>query len=334
MKLRWFFWLFVIAFVWIVVSRFTEIRSLARILAQGRWEWVLLAALLQVGFYTLYTGIYQAAFYTVEVRSHIINLLPLTFASVFMNVAAPSAGASSLALFVDDATRRGQPGGRVAAGGLLVLLCDLLAFTLILIAGLSVLFSLNSLEPYEIAGALILLVLIGGLSGVLLLGVIQPGLLNRLLNWAQGMANRLARRLKRPPFLNEGWAAQASEEFSQAAFAITIHPLRLAWALFVALCAHLVDLASLYALFLAFHQPVSFGILVAGFSMGILFWVVSITPQGIGVVEAVMALVFSSLGIPADTATVIALAFRGLTFWVPFGLGFILLRRIQAFSAG
>jgi len=38
---------------------------------------------------------------------------------------------------------------------------------------------------------------------------------------------------------------------------------------------------------------------------------------GIGVVEGIMTLVFTSLGIPAAVAATVTLAFRGLTFWLP-----------------
>ena len=68
-----------------------------------------------------------------------------------------------------------------------------------------------------------------------------------------------------------------------------------------------------------FHQNVHFGVLVAGYAMGILFWIVSITPQGIGVVEGMMTLVFASLGVPIEHATVIALAFPRFDFLAPTG---------------
>ena len=92
--------------------------------------------------------------------------------------------------------------------------------------------------------------------------------------------------------------------------------------------AHCLDLLSLWMLFLAFRQEISIGALVAGFAIGVLFWIVSITPQGIGVVEGAMALVFVSLGVPAPQATVIAVAFRALTFWLPLGIGALSLRRL------
>jgi len=332
MKRRWLFWLLIIAFVWVVISRFTEIQKLVETLAQGQWEWVLAAALLQVVYYLVYTGLYRSAFYTVEVESQVNELLPVMFASIFVNVAAPTGGASGAALFVDDAARRGQSAARAAAGTVLVLVADFSAFTLVLIVGLVYLFLQHDLKAYEIAGAAILLLFIGGLTGVLLLGLWQPDWLRRLLGWLQRTINRMAGWFRRPALLADDWADKNAAEFTEAAIAIAAHPRRLGCTLAVALAAYLVDLASLYTLFLAFHQPVGFGTLVAGFAMGILFWIVSITPQGIGVVEGVMALVYASLGVPAAEATVIALAFRGLTFWLPLAIGFFLLRRVKSFG--
>jgi phosphatidylglycerol lysyltransferase len=330
---RWIFILLIITFVWIVVSRFTEIQKLAETLAQGQWQWVAVAALLQVGYYIVYTGIYQSAFYTVEVDSHVGELLPLMFASIFLNVAAPSGGASSAALFMDDAARRGQSPARTAVGTVLVLVADFCSFLVVLVIGLVILFTLHSLKSYEIIGVAILLVIIGGLTGFLLLGLWRPKWLKRLLQFLQRVANGLAARLKRPNFLADDWADHNADEFTEAAIAIAAHPDRLARTLLIALAGQLIDMASLYVLFLAFHQPVELGVLVAGYAMGILFWIVSITPQGIGVVEGMMTLVFTSLGIHAERAAVISLAFRGLTFWLPMTIGFFLLRRVKTFGA-
>lgn len=333
MKRCWLLWLLVIAFVWVVVSRFTEIQKLVETLVQGQWEWVLAAALLQVIYYVTYTALYQSAFYTVEVESRVSELLPVVFASIFVNVAAPTGGASGAALFADDAARRGQSATRAAAGTVLMLVANFSAFMLVLIVGMVYLFRYQDLAAYQIAGVAILLLMLSGLTGILLLGLWQPDYLRQLLGWLQWIVNRLAGWFRRPALLTEDWAEKNAAEFTGAAIAIVAHPRRLGRTLAVALAVHLVDLASLYTLFLAFHQPVEFGVLVAGYAMGILFWIVSIAPQGIGVVEGVMALVYTSLGVPAEKATVVALAFRGLTFWLPFAIGFFLLRRVKSFGA-
>jgi phosphatidylglycerol lysyltransferase len=333
MKRRWIFWILVVLFLWVVISRFSEIKRLAETLVGGQWQWVALAALLQVAYYIIYTALYQSAFLTVGVQSRLSELLPVTFASIFMNVAAPSGGASAVALFADDAARRGQSAARATVGTLLVLVADFSAFLVVLVGGLAYLFTHHNLKYYETIAAVILLVIIGGLTAFLLLGLWRPEWLHRLLTWTQKLANRIARLFKRPDFLDEAWIERNTAEFTEAAMAITAQPTLLIRTIGIAFAAHLVDLTSLFFLFLAFHQNVHFGVLVAGYAMGILFWIVSITPQGIGVVEGMMTLVFASLGVPIEHATVIALAFRGLTFWLPLGIGFISLRRLKSFGA-
>lgn len=329
---RWFFWLLIVVFVWLVVSRFTELEKLLKVLEEGRWQWVAAAGFLQILYYTAYSAIYRFAFDTVEVKSRLRDLIPVTFASVFMYVAAPLGGTSGSMLFVDDARRRGESPGRAAAGTLLVLVADYGAFFFILILGLVYLFLAHDLKSYEVAGAMALLLIIGGMVAILALGLRRPDLLHRLLEKIGGLLNSAALKVLKREAVSPEWAQKTTREFTGASLAISTRPERLFKTLLVALAAHGINLVSLWMVFLAFRQTASIGVLVAGYSMLILFWIVSITPQGVGIVEGLIPLVFTSLGIPANQAVVITLAFRGLTFWMPFLIGFVLLRRMRMFN--
>jgi uncharacterized protein (TIRG00374 family) len=330
-KRRWLLWLLIAIFGLIVISRFTEIAKLAETLARGRWQWVLAAALLQVGRYVLLTAVYWSSFDVAGVESRMRELLPVVFASLFVSVAAPVAGAGGLALLVDDALQRGQSAARASVGTLLVLLVDYVVFVLVLGAGLAYLSLQHQLRAFELIASALLLLLVAGLTSVLLLSLWKPGRLRGLLDRGQRAANRLAAWLKWPALLGDDWAARNAGEFTAAARAIVSYPQRLARTLAVAVAMWLVNVASLFAVFLAFYQPVGLGILVAGFAVGVLFWLITITPHGIGVVEGVMVLVFTSLGVPLAQATVITLAFRGLSFWLPLAIGFLLVRRVRSF---
>jgi len=110
------------------------------------------------------------------------------------------------------------------------------------------------------------------------------------------------------------------------------YPTRLLLAVGVAFGAHALDILTVFCLFKAFGQAISLGVLVAGYGVAILFWIVSPTPQGIVVVEGAMALAYASLGIPAATGTLVALSFRGLTFWLPLFVGFFCLQRLKSFK--
>jgi glycosyltransferase 2 family protein len=331
MKRHWIFWLLIIGFLWVVITRFTEMEDLAVLLSSGQWEWVLAAAFLQCLYYLAFAGSYKAAFATVEVPLRLRDLLPVTLGSRFVNVVAPSGGASGAALFIDHAAQHGHPPLRSASGTILQLVADFGAFTVILLFGMVYLFLQHDLKTYEVIGALTLLLIIAGWCGVLALGLWRPDLLTRLLNWLQRGANWLTVHTHNRHFLDEDWAGRNAVEFTQASGAIAGHPTRLARTVGVAFLAHLLNLTSLFTLFLAFHQPIQVGALIAGYAMGILFWIVSPTPQGIGVVEGVMTLVYTSLLVPVEAATTVSLAWRGLTFWLPFGLGFLFLRRSKTF---
>ncbi len=73
--------------------------------------------------------------------------------------------------------------------------------------------------------------------------------------------------------------------------------------------------------FIAFEVPLAPGTLVAGFSLGYLFLIVSPTPAGIGFVEGGLTLALTSLKVPLGAAAVIALSYRGITFWLPLAFG-------------
>src|SRR5512137_3011761 len=99
MNRRVLLWLLIIAFIWVVITRVTEIQNLAETLAKGLWGWVLVAAILQVLYFVVMTASYQAAFWTVEVRGRLFELLPVTFAAIFVNVVAPSGNVYGMALW-------------------------------------------------------------------------------------------------------------------------------------------------------------------------------------------------------------------------------------------
>ncbi len=333
MKKRWMLRVLAVLFLWVLVSRFVEFQDLKATLVLGQWPWVLAALLSQVVYYFVFASSYQAAFHTVGIASRTRDLLPITLGSLFVNVVVPAGGAGGAALFVEDLVRRGKSAARAATGVLLQLIADLGAFTLLLVPGTLYLFVEHDLMAYEVVAAIIVFIMTMGLSSILVIGIWKPVWLHRLFVWSEGTARWLFGRLNRSLSLADDWAARNAEEFGQAAAAVGDHPYRLLRTVLTALLAHLIDISTLYLLFVAFHQPVGLGTVVAGYAVCILFWIVSITPQGIGVVEGLMALTFTSLGIPAAVGATVALAFRGLTFWIPMLLGFFAVQSLHMVGA-
>ena len=330
---RWILPLLAVAFVAVVLASRRELQQLGRTLALGRWEWVMAAALLQLAYYMVYAELFRGSLAAVGVRIPRQASFIALMGSLFVNVVLPSAGAAGMALFVEEARRRGQSAPRAAAGMLLAMTVDFVALAFLLVGSLAYLSRRGGLRPSEVIGTAALVVLTGAMSGLLLLGLLRPTWVRAVLGWVQSAAARIASWLRRPPPLGAEWAERTTGEFIAVSQAVHAHPSRLAALLGIALAMHALDVSSLGTLFVAFRQAIDAGGVVAGYALGILTWILSPVPQGIGVVEGVMTLVFASLGVPAGSATVIALAFRGLTFWLPMAVGFLLLRQLRSLKA-
>jgi phosphatidylglycerol lysyltransferase len=329
---RWLFPLLALMAVWLVFARIAEIENLSRTFLLGDWRWLLVGLALQVLYYGGLAASYHAALTAVDVPGRLPNIFAVTLAGVYVNTVAPVGGAANAALFVDDAARRGHSRTRAAMGLLVQMVADYGAFCLLLVIGLGVLLQMGSLRWYEIVASLALLAYIGGMTLALTLGLWRPDGLHTFFLKIQRITNRVGGWFRHPGLLAEGWSERNAAEFIETSQRLVARPGHLLGIVLISLAAHLVNLASLAAVFLAFHQPVSPPVLIAGYAMTMLFWIVSPTSNGVGIVEGLMPVLLVSVGVPAASAAIISLTYRGIGFWLPLLIGFVLLRRLRIFS--
>ncbi|HOQ97459.1 MAG TPA: lysylphosphatidylglycerol synthase transmembrane domain-containing protein [Anaerolineae bacterium] len=324
----WAPWLVFLALAVALFLAFPEIRRIFALALQADPRWVVVAAVLLLAHYVVDAVLFKVSFDVVGVRSTVGSLVPVVFASLFANLAG--IGASS-ALLVEEAARRGQPAARATAGVLLQLLLDYITFLLFLGVGLAYLALRGQLLAYQLAGAAALLAFILVLLTALYLGLRRRNDLRRYLEWIRRVVNAVAARFGRPALLAESWARENAASFATAAVAALSLSRRTLGNGGVGIAFHLLEWLGAYALFPAFGQPVAPLEALAGYAVGRLFWIIGITPQGIGVVEGTMALTYISLGVPVTTAGAIALTFRGLDFWLPMLIGVFFLPRLPGF---
>ncbi len=333
LRRRWPLWLAFGAVALLVTTRFVEVRELGATLAAGQWPWLLAGVVLQGAYYVTYAVLYKAGYATVGVASRVRELIPVMMASIVVGTLTPVGGVSAAAVMIDDAARRRQPAARATEGILLVWVAILAAALPLLAIGLGYLHLQGALLAYELAGALAFVLYASGLVALLLVAKWRPDRLRGALGWLQGRADWLLARLHRPTLPAE-WAERNGAEATGAASAIAARPRAVGVTLAVALVAHLINLASLHAIFLAFDHALGFGALAAAYTLGFIFSVISIIPFDLGVLAGVMTLVYSSIGVPTARALVISVAFRGINAWLPIALGFFLFRRAWPGAGG
>jgi uncharacterized protein (TIRG00374 family) len=329
---KWIFWLLIAGFAWLILSNIAEIKTLAATLASGQPLWVLAAGAVMVPYYLVYAVSYQLAYDAVGIKRNLRELLPVIFGMLFVNLVTPTGGSAGVALFVDEAARRGHSGARAMSGTILQMLTDFGSLSIGVIASLLLLQMDSNLTTYHVAGAAFQIAITVVLSISLMMGLWAPTLLSRLLRGIQRLGNATARLVRQPHFFADDWAQAYAEELTEASRSIAHHPARLVGAFFAMIAADLLAMSALYFLFLAFRAPVSLEAVAVGYIVGILFWMIPITPQGVGLVESAMTFVFVSFDVPAFPAAAITLSFRGLIFWLPMLLGFFHLRQIKTFE--
>ncbi len=332
MKRRIVYWLLAGVAVGFVATHTKELAQLWQVMRGGDWRWLLVAAALQAGYYGFYIWTYQAAFAAVGIKRSYRELVPPVLGTFFVNAVTPTAGTAGTALVVGDSVRRGNKVAASTAAWVLAQAVDFVSFAIIMVGGFIYLALSGHLKTYELVAAAVLLGIIGLFMGMFVFAALRPTAVTRILGWVQRRVAAMARTIRRPSPIGDNWAQRTGGEFTRSSRLLVEHPRGVVRAAALSLAGYVLDVLSMIAVGYAFgwDRP---GSLLAAYAVGVLVWLTSIVPQGIGVVEGAIAVVLASFGATIPQATAISLVFRGMSFWLPMFLGFLLLRRVSTFKS-
>jgi len=303
-----------------------EVQEVAETLKRGELGLIILAFGVQLLWSLNVAASYHMVYHAVGLEEKMGKLFVLVLAANFVNVVAPSGGVGGIAVFISEARRQGYSSARVTVSGALVVLFDYIAFLFVLFFGLIVLFRRNNLTMTEIIPSIILLVVAVVLGTLIYLGIHSESALAKALAWMAHLVNRFMWIFIHRKYLSEQRAYSFAHEASSGLHRLRRKPDDLLLPFALGLSSKALLILILCLVMVAFKVPFSVGTLIGGFSIAYLFLIVSPTPAGIGVVEGAMTLGLTSLNITLGAATVVTLAYRGITFWVPLLLGFIAIR--------
>ena len=305
----------------VVALSFGELETIVRTLQKSHLRFFVLTILVQFVWFITLGRMYQSIYHLLGVDEPTLTLSRIATAANFINVVAPTGGMGGIALFAAEARRRGHPAGKVTVAAALFLLLDLAAFLCVLSLGLIVLVRRNNLLASEITASFFLLCVAIASGSVLYLGYRSEQKLGDLLAKMARFINRLVRLFRKEAYLSETRAHAFAHEISDGLTGVTERPSSLVRPVMWGILNKTLLMGVLLCSFLSFEVPFSAGTIIAGFSIAYLFLVVSPTPSGIGIVEGLMPIALSSLRVDWSQAVVITLAYRTVTFWVPFGIG-------------
>jgi uncharacterized protein (TIRG00374 family) len=317
-----------LAITYVVVS-FTQIEQIIETLRKGNLPFLLAAFVFEGICLFNATAVYSSLYRLVGLTETRGKLFLMTTAATFISMIAPSGGVGGMAIFLDSAKQNKLSSGRVLVVGILYLLYEYASLLCVVMLGFVVLLRRGHLTGGEISAAAFMAAIAVADGIILYLGYKSQDKLGRLLTWFSRLANRLLMRFFHRDVFNTEHAYNLSVEISEGIKAMRGNPRKLVWPFLFALNNKAILICVLALTFMALNVPYSTGTIIGGFSIGHLFYYISPTPGGVGVVEGLFPLILTSLRVPFGKAVLITLTYRALTLWLPLLVGFVSFRILQ-----
>lgn len=316
--------LIVVIVLAVVFLRGEQLHEFLDAVKGGSPLFLILAVVAQFGKYIAQGFGFKACFHAVDAHIDFKTGIRLVFGTFFVNTIAPSLNLAGTSLVVDTSVKRGIPAGKGTSAAFLMQLCIDTGFVTIMLISFGILSFTVGLQIGWFLLGLVAIALVGGLALVMFLGGCKPDLVLKILHPIERLIDKVLRKLKRKPI--DPWAEKTVMSFSESSKQIVRTPKRALAAFGLSIIASACEV-SCFAL-----VGVSFGIhaiepLVCGYVLATLFAMVSIVPQGVGVVEAAVMVGFGLFQINAAAGMATVLVYRGVVFWLPFLIGAIVIQR-------
>ncbi|MCA1193402.1 MULTISPECIES: lysylphosphatidylglycerol synthase transmembrane domain-containing protein [unclassified Saccharopolyspora] len=253
------------------------------------------------------------------------GLLPVTVASIALNLAVKSGNVAGVAAFSLHARGRGTGDqGRVTGAYLAAAQTAEVGFVVTLAAGLAVVCWDGRLERAEVVATVLFSAGLLARVVALVAAVRSREVLRRVWAWPGRLLDRV---LRREPRARD---TEAADDFYAAVAAIRARP----WTALPAVCfAVLIDVlgaAVLWASMVAVGAGDRPLVALVAYAVSTLFGIVGVLPGGVGFVEVGAAAALASYGIPVGVSAAAVLVFRVFVFWLPLALGGVLAWRLRS----
>ena len=287
-----------------------DTRELLKTIEQIHPARLLLPILATIASYVAMARSYQGIAHAANVPFTFWEMFKITFVANSMNYVVATGGISGFAVRLYFFTRRGVGAGTATSISLAQGLITNISLLFFLVVGFGYLMTSEKLSfTAQVACGVLLAVLFTVTT--LLLGLLfardrrrriiftLAQMTDRFLHWALPRYKPARSRIWRfQRNLNRGidFLLDRKQHMLEPTIWIVVD-----W---------LLTLGILYAAFICLDYRISIGVLVIGFAVGLSLSFVSIVPGGLGLMEGSMAAVFTTMGVPFETAVVATLIFR------------------------
>ncbi|MGH9867263.1 MAG: lysylphosphatidylglycerol synthase transmembrane domain-containing protein [Candidatus Polarisedimenticolia bacterium] len=255
------------------------------------------------------------------------DLFRIAFASATVSTLFSAGGVSGMTLRLFFLRRQGIRTHMTLIISVVSTMLNNVVLLLFVVGGFGRLMLNGELSPLQMVISGLIVLLSSLLVAAAFVGLYHRRVLDLVLKAVIRLARRAAAALPSLPLMRnvtEERLESFRTEFHEAAALITSHRRKIAVPFLYLVLEWVAAAGALYLCFLATGHPISPGVLAAGFAVGVFIFLISVVPGGLGIMEASMAGLFVSLGVPFEKVLVALLAYRIIYYFLPFGISLIL----------
>ena len=313
----------------VLLANADMLNDFASALATGAVVPLVIAVILMLVRHLTQAESYKTAFSAIGFdKTSLWDNIVLIFSIVFINTFCLFGGATGVAFIVDDLRRKGASLGTATSGAILSQVGYFAAIFVISVIGFITMTVSGTVNVLFVVGGLLLAGTLAILSSMFIIGYFKPDLLYRLFDFLDRWINKIISHFHRS--LPAAWGSATADSIIKSARILAHNPQGTAVTVSWASLSAITNMLCLVAVGFAFGYT-NVPVLVAAFALAAISVILSPTPQGVGVVEAVIIAAVAGGGGDAALGATIALVYRGVMFWIPFGIGALLLSQTDFF---
>ena len=312
----------------VVLTNLSGFRDTLDAFAHANPLYLLAAAGFQATFLLNLAFFYQSSFAILGLRAPLRRFALLGIGGYFVNMVSKTSGFGGMALYLGEGSRRGFQKGRTITAYVVTMILGHVAYFATLALAFGFLYLSGSLKPVEAVAAAVMSVLLLGVLAAMVYVTSDRGRLEAVWRFGHRVIFRFKRFFSRTAALSDDAATDSANELYEAVADLRHEPLRYAQPMAHAFLVEALSIGVLFSTARALGADISVSQSVIAYSVAVLFSMVSITPSGLGFVEASLAGLLVSFGVSFHHAVAAGLAYRMFELWLPIFLGAIAVRAL------
>ncbi len=281
--------------------------------ADTRWLFVGFVAML--GAFVNLGAMHAAAQRAVGVSTSPRQLILTAMSANSLNLVVKSGGMAGLTTFIADGRHRQVPRGSIIAAYVLVVTLAEVAFAALLIVALGIVAADGRLTTPEAVAGAVFACYLGIRVAILVVAWRSRATLRAMFAWPPRAWARLRRRTA-PERTHD-----SADELHDALQLVRTAPSRALPTTVHALIVDLVGVIELWAVCHAIGSGTTLAVAFIGYTVSVLFTILSVLPGGLGFVELSLGAVLVSFGSTAVSAAAVVVVYRLFELWLPLVAG-------------